>query len=277
MVFNYRLKAICIYFKKIFNPAVIFGQNTLIAAMEAIINGTKELQNLDLDTIRYLISDSIQDITIPTGEMFENSDNYTILKKLADMGNCIFFEKLINGIPTIVICPFTKVASQDFGSRDWRVTNENLFERTKSFTGDGVANSLTISSGEEYLFIYPGTKPAYLPARVETQQYISPNLIELNNKIQSGIAIYEAKPIVGGVEKTLFDLGKQILDAQYINYTSATYKFPGVQKVSGQNFIGMPGDQFHSEYGDGLISKVTFEFSNLEFWETYEITPRVGY
>ena len=278
-------------FQKIFNPALAFtpeedGNVLLDTAINELISGSLQTQGIS-DMVAYHITGSIADIYIPPSEHFPNTDNYSVLKNLADMGNCMVFEKLINGQPTIIICPFTEITNTP-GTQELNISGL-FYERTKSYSGDNVINALIINVSDKWEVLYPYTEPPHLaPDIMRVKSTDTPTGIlseintHLNGKYQSGIAVYPAQPrkkVNGQYQDiSMEELGNKILYSQMINFTSATYKMPGIpRKGDGSKIIGMPGDKFTSEAGTGMVNKVIYEFNDQMLWQTYEIIPRVGW
>jgi len=272
-------------FQRIYNQSVIFdtrddGLVYISDAITSIFNGTVEIQNLQ-GKIDLIIDNSILDKETlkPQNSYFPNLDNYTILKKLADLAGLIFIESLdpSSGKNKFYFIKFTNLTQY---IPQYIILDNYYYERTKANTGEGLIDGLFIidKQNDNSLTLYPDKKPGYLPSNTKID--ISEQGTEfynkyLNKKVQFGLAVYDAlnygsnKP-----EDVLKDKGEHIIRASFMNSTSATFKLPGLQS---SELIIFPGTMVGtSEHGNGIANKVSYDFNEGTLWQTINIWPRVG-
>jgi len=272
-------------FQRIYNQSVIFntredGLVYVVDAINAIINGTLEIQNLS-NNLEIIIDNEISKETLPIKNFyFANLDNNTILKKLADQAGAMYFESLDpnSGQNIIYFIKFSNLASQ---VNKFILLDNYYYERTKSNTGEGLIDGLFIidKQNDNSLTLYPNKKPSYLPSNTETT--ISNKASKyynnyLNKKVQFGLAVYDSLNYNGKTPKeALSDKGEQIISASFINFTSATFKLPGLQSSW---LVSFPGTEIiTTKHGHGILNKVSYDFDEGTLWQTINIWPRIGW
>ena len=251
--------------QKIYNPAVAFVSTSLGNIISSIINEGLKLQNYDgTYRIQYINSKEQDDEIILDGSKYTNIDSYSLLQQITSSAYKIMFETIEHGISTFVIGSYSDLDDY-FDENTIYLSHDFYFDRTKSYTLDGVANSIFVldkNSGKT-IMIYPKSVPNYVPTNTPTKIY-SNNKVDTNGRLLGSIAIYDIVPKGYNVES----IGEALINASYLNYTGATYKFPGL------SILAFPGNIIDSEAGVGLIVDATYSFANQEMWEEFKVQPK---
>ena len=174
------------------------------------------------------------------------------------------FETIEHGITTFVIGSYSDL-NDYFDENTIYLSDDFYFDRTKSYTLDGVANSIFVldkNSGKS-IMLYPGMIPSYIPTNTPTDTYSS-DKIDTNGRLLGSIAIYDVIPKGYNVKS----IGEALINASYLNYTGATYKFPGL------SVLAFPGSIIKLKGNTGLVIDATYSFANHKMWQEFKVQPK---